>query len=59
MTKRLNKVLRRFVPLVSTGLLFQANGCTIDSNALVTGLTTTIVNNLISSFVYGALGVGL
>jgi hypothetical protein len=49
--------MRRVTPLVSAGFLFQANGCTLDTNALLAGLTTTIVNNLISSFIFGAFNL--
>lgn len=57
MTKRLTYVLRRIVPLASAGLLFQANGCAIDTNALAAGLASTIANNLISSIVFGAFNI--
>ena len=57
MTKRLTYVLRRIMPMVSAGLLFQANGCALDTNSLLAGLASTIANNLISSFVFGAFNV--
>ena len=57
MTKRFSYLVRRIVPIVSAGLLFQANGCTIDTNSLVAGLASTIANQLISSFVYGAFNL--
>lgn len=58
MTKRFNYLVRRIVPIVSAGLLFQANGCTMDTNTLVSGLASSIANQLISSFVYGAFNIG-
>ena len=58
MTKRLSYIVRRIVPLMSAGLLFQANGCTTDINSLVAGLASTIVSNFITSYVYGAFNVG-
>jgi len=56
MTKRLTFIARRIVPMVSAGLLFQANGCA-DTNSLVAGLASAIANNLISSFVSGFFNV--
>ena len=57
MTKRLTHFARRIVPIVSAGLLFQANGCSLDANSLAAGLATTIANNLINSFVFGAFNL--
>lgn len=57
MTKRFNYVVRRIMPIVSAGLLFQASSCALDTNALMAGLATTIANNLISSFVFGAFNL--
>ena len=58
MIERLTFLARRIVPLVSAGFLVQANGCTLDTNSLAAGLATTIVNNLINSFVFGAFNLG-
>ncbi len=58
MTKRFNYLVRRIVPIVSAGFLFQANGCTLDANALVSGLVSSIANQLITSYVYGAFNIG-
>jgi hypothetical protein len=58
MTKRFNYLVRRIMPVVSAGLLFQAGGCAFDTNSLVAGLASTIANQLISSFVYGAFNIG-
>ncbi len=58
MTKQFNYIVRRIVPVVSAGLLFQANGCTLDTNSLVGGLASTIANQLINSFVFGAFNLG-
>ena len=57
MTKRFRYLVRRIIPLVSTGLLFQAGGCAFDGNALATSLASTIATNLINSFVFGAFGL--
>lgn len=58
MTKRFNCIVRRIVPMVSAGLLFQASGCAFDTNSLVAGLASTIANQLITSLVFGAFGLG-
>ena len=53
MTKRMYSIARRVVPLLGAGMLLQAGGCTLDTNTLLSGLTTAIASNLISSFVFG------
>jgi len=58
MTKRFNYIVRRIVPMVSAGFLFQTSGCALDTNALLGSLASTIANQLISSIVFGAFGVG-
>ena len=57
MTKRMYLIARRVVPLLSAGMLLQAGGCAVDTNALFTGLATAIANNLISSFVFGSFNL--
>ena len=57
MTKRFTCIVRRIMPMVSAGLLFQAGGCAFDTNALVSGLASTIATNLINSFVFGAFNL--
>ncbi len=57
MTNRFYSLLRRTVPLLGAGMLFQANGCGLDTNALAGGLVTYIANSLISSFVFGAFNL--
>ena len=57
MTKRFNYIVRRIIPVVSTGLLLQANGCTLDSSTLLAGLASAIANQFISSYVFGAFNV--
>lgn len=57
MTKRFNYLVRRIVPILSAGLLFQANGCTVDTNAIFGSLASTIATNLINSFVFGAFNL--
>lgn len=58
MTKRFHYIVRRIIPVFSAGYLFQTSGCTLDTNALASGLATTIANQLISSFVFGAFNLG-
>ena len=57
MTKRFSYVVRRIMPIMSAGLLFQAGGCAFDANALVSSLASTIATNLINSFVFGAFNL--
>jgi len=57
MTKRFSYFVRRIVPMVSAGFLFQTSGCTIDTNSLFASLATSIANQLISSFVFGAFNL--
>ena len=57
MTKRLNKIVRRIMPMVSAGFLFQTSGCTVDTNAILGSLASTIATNLINSFVFGAFNL--
>ncbi len=57
MTKRMYSIARRVVPLLGAGMLLQAGGCTLDSTALLTGLTNAIASNLISSFVFGSFNL--
>jgi len=57
MTKRFDCIVRRIMPVVSAGLLYQASGCALDTNSIVSGLATTIADQLIRSFVFGAFNV--
>ena len=57
MTNRFNYIVRRIVPIVSAGFLFQTSGCAIDTNAILGSLASTIATNLINSLVYGAFGL--
>lgn len=53
MTKHWMFVRRRVAPIVSAGVLFQATGCVFDTTDISQVLVTSIVNNLIASFVFG------
>ncbi len=57
MTGHWNSIVRKTAPALGAGLLLQANGCSLDLNTVVPGLLTTIVNNLISNFVFGVFNI--
>jgi len=57
MLKRLHSLARCATPLLGAGMLLQTGGCTLDSNAIFSGLVTAVTNNLISSIVFGAFNV--
>ena len=57
MTKRWKAIARRAMPALSAGVLFQANGCALDPGALTQGLLTVLVNDVISSIVYGIFNI--
>lgn len=57
MINRFYSLARRVSPLLGAGILLQTGACTLDTNAIVTGLATSIANSLISSIVFGAFNV--
>ena len=57
MMNRMHSLARRTAALLSAGMLLQTGGCAIDTNAILSGLATSIANNLISSIVFGAFNV--
>ncbi len=57
MTGNWNSIVRKTAPALCAGLLLQASGCSIDPNTILPGLLTTIANNLISNFVFGAFNI--
>ncbi len=59
MTNRWQAILRKTVPLLSGGLLLQANGCTTELNTLVAEFVTSAATNLVASFVFGAFNLPL
>lgn len=59
MTRHWNSIVRKMAPALSAGFLLQANGCAIDTNALAEGVLTAVVNNVISSLVFGIFNVPL
>jgi hypothetical protein len=50
-------IARRVVPLLGAGMLLQAGSCTLDSNTLLAGLATQIIQNFISSYVFGSFNL--
>ncbi len=57
MMSRVYSIVRRSLPLLGAGMLLQAGSCAVDTNALAAGLATSVVNSLISSFVFGAFNL--
>lgn len=57
MTRRWNSIVRKTAPILGAGLLLQAGGCGVDFTTTVQGLLTTVVNNLLASFVFGAFNI--
>jgi hypothetical protein len=58
MTKRISKFAWRAYPWLSAGVLLQTGGCNFNFNELLAGLTTSIVNALITDIVFGVFNVG-
>jgi hypothetical protein len=50
-------LLRRVAPALTAGCLFQATGCTINAEGIAQGLLTAILNNLITSLVFGLFNI--
>jgi hypothetical protein len=42
--ERMYRVIRRFACLAGSGMLFQASGCSVDTQSLVTDVTNTVLN---------------
>jgi hypothetical protein len=57
MMKRLNPLLRKAAPLLAGGMLLQAGGCTLDPATLAAGVLTSITNNWIGGYVFGAFNL--
>ena len=57
MFNHFHRLARRVFPVLSAGILLQTGACTLDTNAIFTGLLTSISNSLISSIVFGAFNV--
>jgi hypothetical protein len=48
---------RRCAAIATTGMVFQASGCTVDNQELVATLFSTILQNLVGTFVFGAFNL--
>jgi hypothetical protein len=48
---------RRCAAIATTGMLFQAGGCTVDSQTLAVNLFGTILQNLVQTFVFGSFNL--
>jgi len=59
MMKYWNSLARKAGALLAAGLLLQAGSCAVDPSALAGGLMTAVLNNLISSLVYGVFNIPL
>ena len=57
MTRFCHCLLRRVAPALTAGCLFQATGCTINAEGIAQGLLTAILNNLITSLVFGLFNI--
>ena len=58
MFNRVQRLSRRVTMYLSAGVLLQASGCMFDTSELAAGLVSSVVNNLIASFVFGAFNLG-
>ena len=54
MMNRLHLLARRTAALLGAGMLLQAGGSNNDTNAIFSGLVTSVAYSLISSIVFGA-----
>jgi hypothetical protein len=59
MMKYWNSFARKAGPLLAAGLLLQVGSCAVDPTALAGGLLTAVLNNLITSVVYGVFNIPL
>lgn len=48
---------RRCAVIATTGMLFQAGGCAVDSQALALSLFGTILQNLVATLVFGSFNL--
>jgi len=59
MMKYWTSFARKAGPFVAAGLLLQAGSCAVNPSSLAGGLMTAVLNNLITSFVYGVFNIPL
>ncbi len=57
MTNRLYFFGRRWAAIMGAGMLLQAGTCTLDTNALAANLTTSIIQNVLANFIFGAFNL--
>ncbi len=58
MTVRFHRLMRRAYPILGAGVLLQAGACTgLDFSQLAAGLTTAVVNELITGIIFGSLNL--
>lgn len=57
------RLMRRWMPVLGAGVLLQTGGCQTDTAALlassVTGLLASVVNEIITAFVFNAFNVAV
>ncbi len=55
--QRLTRSIKRLTAVATVGTIFQMNGCTVDSTALLSEFLTLFVNFAINNFVNAQLNV--
>ena len=55
MIERAHRMARKLYPLLAAGVLLQTTGC--DTTGLTGTLATLVIQNLISSYVFGAFNL--
>lgn len=54
---RLYRISRRASAIVAAGIVFQTAGCQINTTDIAATLATSVINNLIASFVFSAFSL--
>ncbi|MEK6797961.1 MAG: hypothetical protein AABZ12_03260 [Planctomycetota bacterium] len=54
---RFHRLSRRLAGLLAAGTLLQAGSCAFDTRELGAQLVTSVVNNFIASYVFGAFNL--
>jgi hypothetical protein len=57
MTGFYQRFVRRMAPTLAAGYLFQTTGCTVTGEEIAQGLISAILNNLITSLIFGLFNV--
>ncbi len=55
--KRTLTLRRQLTAVVGAGMLFQTGGCMIDTNALFAQLATSVIQNVLATFIFGAFNL--